>query len=231
MQCSCCYPNRCYIRRVLEGVWSECCSANISSEGSGGISVKFQHVGPVEETTVETQEPEEFISTPMELQLISDEDWDPPTEFAVVFSKIAKQLNKTADVEVLKDFLKCLCHPRSGQRFFNTKLYAHCVTPQDILEALFPQYINFMHTHLLRQILIKFGNEQSITLLKQYEDKFPCKKLLTKMHGVPGSGDSAKKPQLEIEASGKYASTAYLCHICMPLSSSGKRHFRVRGAK
>ena len=59
----------------------------------------------------------------MEQRLVSDKEWDPPTEFADVLTKIAKQLNKTADVEDLKDFLEFLCHPRTGQRYINIKLY------------------------------------------------------------------------------------------------------------
>ena len=145
------------------------------------VSESVKHIRRVEETTVKTQEPEELISTQMETQLISDEEWDPPTEFTVVFIKIAKQLNKTADVEDLKDFLELLCHPHTHQRYINTKLYAHCVTPRDIIKALVPQYINFMHTHLLRQIVKNFGNEQSITLLQQYEENFPRKKPLKRM--------------------------------------------------
>ena len=145
------------------------------------VSESVKHIRRVEETTVKTQEPEGLISTQMETELVSDEEWDPPTKFTVVFIKIAKQLNKTADVEDLKDFLELLCHPHTRQRYINTKLYAHCVTPRDIIKALVPQYINFMHTHLLRQIVKSFGNEQSMTLLKQYEDNFPRKKPLKRM--------------------------------------------------
>ena len=146
------------------------------------VSESITHIRPVEEATMKTQEPKEFISTHTEQQLISDEEWDPPIEFAHMLTKIAKQLNKTADVEDLKDFLEFLCHPRTGQRYINIKLYSQCVTPRDIIKALSPQYINFMHTHLLKRIVRKFGNEQSITLLRQYEDNFPCKKPLKRMH-------------------------------------------------
>ena len=47
--------------------------------------------------------------------------------------------------------------------------------------ALVPQYINFMHTDLLRQIVNKFGDEQSKTLLKQ-KITFLIKKPLKWMH-------------------------------------------------
>ena len=96
------------------------------------VSESIKHVRPVEETTVKAQEPREFISTPMKQWLISDEEWDQPTEFADALTKIAKQLNKTADVEDLKDFLEFLCHPRTGQRYISMKLYSQCVIPRDI---------------------------------------------------------------------------------------------------
>ena len=178
-QCACClsFSVLCFAVRkkvtVSAEVFSKC--------HPGHVSESIKHIRPVEEVTVKTQEPKEFISAPREQRLVSDEEWDPPTEFADVLTKIARMLDKTADVEDLKDFLEFLCHPRTGQRYINIKLYSQCVTPRDIIKALFPQYINFMNTHLLKRIVRKFGNEQSITLLRQYEDNFPCKKPLKRM--------------------------------------------------
>jgi len=123
----------------------------------------------------------------IETQFISDEELDPPTEFAEMLTQVAKLLDISADVKDLKNFLGYLCHPRTGTRWIDTKLYEHCNTPQEIIMALYPQYINFMHTHLLKQIVNKFGDEQSKTLLKQYEDMFPRKKPLKHM-GDPHSG-------------------------------------------
>ena len=57
----------------------------------------------------------------------------------------------------------------------------HCETPREIIKALVPRYINFMHTPILRGIVNTFGDEQSKTLLKQYEDNFPRKKPLKRM--------------------------------------------------
>ena len=121
-------------------------------------------------------------STAMEAPFISDEEWDPATEFADVLPKIAKLLDGSADVDDLKDFLRCLCHPRvCQQRYIDVKLYEHCTTPREIIFTLVPQYINFMHTHLLWQIVKKFGNDQSKTLLKCYENNFPRNRPLKRM--------------------------------------------------
>ena len=121
-------------------------------------------------------------STAMETPFISDEEWDPATEFADVLPKIAKLLDGSADVDDLKDFLRCLCHPRvCQQRYIDVKFYEHCTTPREIIFTLVPQYINFMHTHLLWQIVKKFGNDQSKTLLKYYENNFPHNRPLKRM--------------------------------------------------
>ena len=122
-------------------------------------------------------------TTLVETQSISDdEEWDQPTEFATMLTQVAKLLNRSADVERLKCFLELLGHPRTGMRYIDVKLFEHCKTPQEIIMALVPQYINFMHTDLLRRIVNSFGDERSKTLLKQYEDNFPRKKPLKRMH-------------------------------------------------
>ena len=140
-----------------------------------------KHMRSVQETAVKNQEPEEFLPTPIDTQPVSDDEWDPPTEFASIFTKIAKQLNKSADVEDLKCFLEVFGHPHTGQRHISIKLYAHCETPREIIKALVPRYINFMHTPILRGIVKTFGDEQSKSLLKQYEVNFPRNKPLKRM--------------------------------------------------
>ena len=114
-------------------------------------------------------------------QSISEEGWKQVTEFTVMLTKVAKLLNESADVENIKIFLKFFCHPQAFQLYVDTKLYEHCTTPTEIIKALFPCYIHYMHTDFLRQIVNKFGSEQSKTLLKQYEDNFPRKKPLKQM--------------------------------------------------
>ena len=114
-------------------------------------------------------------------QSISEDEWKQVTEFADMLSKVAELLDESADVEDLKKFLTFFCHPHTCQQYVDIKLYEHCSTPAEIIKALFPRYIHYMHTDFLRQIVNKFGNEQSKTLLKQYEDNFPRKTPLKRM--------------------------------------------------
>ena len=122
------------------------------------------------------------ITSPIDTEPVSDdEEWDPPAEFADMLPKVIKLLNESADVDNLKQFLKFLSHPRTHQRYIDSKIYEQCNTPGEIVEALYPQYINFMHTHLLRRIVNKFGDDQAKSLVKHYEENFPCKKPLKRM--------------------------------------------------
>ena len=132
-------------------------------------------------------------NSPVDTQSIcDDEEWNASSEFAAMLAKVAKLLNESADVNDLKLYLEFLCHPRTCQRYINIKLYKHCKNPEEIIKALFPQYINYMHTPLLRQIVRKFGTEQSRTLVKQYEDSFPRKKPLKRMRD-PLSDDELER--------------------------------------
>ena len=102
-----------------------------------------------------------------EAQSISKEEWKQATKFTVMFSKVAKLLDRSADVEELKKFLKFFCHPQTCQRYVDIKVYEHCTTPAEIIEALFPRYIHYMHTEFLRQIVNEFGDKEAKALLKQ----------------------------------------------------------------
>ena len=109
-----------------------------------------------------------------------------------MLAKVAKLLNESANVDDLKLFLEFLCHPCTCHRYINVKLYEHCKSPVEIIRALVPQYINYMHTHLLRQIVRKFGSSQSRTLVKQYEDSFPRTKPLKQLRD-PLSDDEIER--------------------------------------
>ena len=151
------------------------CAQHQAQMSKSQLSGQYQYPRLVEEKTTETAESKEtqFIS--------DDEEWDPPTEFADMLATVTELLDNSANVKRLKYFLRFLSHPRTLNCYIDVKLYEHCNTPGEIIVVLHPQYINFMHTHLLRRIVNKFGDEQSKALLKQYEDTFPRNKPLKRM--------------------------------------------------
>ena len=157
----------------------------------------------LEETTVETAESDDVM--------ISDEDWVPPAEFADMLTTVTELLNHSANLKRLKQFLRYFCHPHTLKCYIDIRLYEHCNTPGEIIEVLHPQYINFMHTQFLRQIVNKFGDEQSKTLLKQYEDKFPHKKPLKRI-GDPLSDEEVESftgtKRMKVVYSGATADTS-----------------------
>ena len=87
-----------------------------------------------------------------------------------MITEIGRLLNESAYVGDLKIYLKF--HQR-----IDVCLYEHCTTPQETIMALIPQYINFGHTLLLRQIVNKVGDNQSKILLTLYEDALLRKKV------------------------------------------------------
>ena len=64
--------------------------------------------------------------------------WKQVTEFADMLAKVAKLLDESADIEDLKKFLMFFCHPmHTQQQYIDPKLYEHCSTPTEIIEAPF----------------------------------------------------------------------------------------------
>ena len=90
------------------------------------------------------------VSEKKNKQSISKEEWKQVTEFADMLAKVAKLLDESADIEDLKKFLMFFCHP-----YVDPKLYEHCSTPTEIIEAHFPCYIHYMNTCFLMQIVGK----------------------------------------------------------------------------
>ena len=186
----------CWLRTKPEASWADLCGA-LRKLGKNklaeDLSCKFCEVvlqpQSKQLTTAEgivSAKPagieEHNITSPIDTEPISDdEEWDPPAEFADMLPTVIKLLNESADVDNLKQFLKFLSHPRTHQRYIDSKIYEQCNTPGEIVEALYPQYINFMHTHLLRRIVNKYGGDQAKSLVKRYEESFPRRKPLKRM--------------------------------------------------
>ena len=114
----------------------------------------------------------------MEPQSITDnEEWDPPSEFADMLIKVTEPLNKsTSNVKQLEQFLKYFRHPLTRKPYIDVQLFGYCNTPEEIISVLYPQYISFKQTYLLKVIVNKFGDKESEALVKQYEENFSCRK-------------------------------------------------------
>ena len=111
-----------------------------------------------------------------------DEGWDLSTRFAAMFGDVIELFNQTLQVEKLRRFLGNLSHPRTPMKsYIDPKLYEKCSSTAEVLDTLCPQYINFMHTSLLRRIVRIYGTEDIKKLLHEYEDSLPRKQPLKRL--------------------------------------------------
>ena len=95
-------------------------------------------------------------------------------EFATTFTELAEILNTSVEISELKKFLKSYCHPLHPE----------------LLEFLFPQYINYIHYYLLENIVVKFGCDKAKEVLQQYTgQKYSHKKKLSSLPGPITDGE------------------------------------------
>ena len=107
------------------------------------------------------------------------------SEFATTFAKLAEILNTSVDVSKLKEFLNSYSHPLyPEQHYIDPKLYSGATTTKEVLESLFPQYINYIHYYLLEEIVEVFGCDRAKEVLQYYTSQVYSRK--RKLNDLPG---------------------------------------------
>ena len=107
-------------------------------------------------------------------------------EFANTFTELADILNSSVKISTLKEFLKSYCHPLyPEERYVDPKIYGTAKTTKEVLEFLFPRYINYMHYYLLEDIVVTFGCDRAKEVLQQYTGQNYSRK--RKLKDLPGS--------------------------------------------
>ena len=85
---------------------------------------------------------------------------------------VAKQLNKSAPVNELKQFLSTLCHPLMPEmNFIRKSVYELKITTKEVILSLIPQYINYVSYTLLEEIIDTFKNQEAEAALNAYKRK------------------------------------------------------------
>ena len=106
-------------------------------------------------------------------------------EFANTFTELADILNTSVQISTLKNFLKSYCHPLYPEKHYvDPHIYETATTTKELLEILVPQYINYVHYYLLKDIVVTFGCDRAIQILQQYTDEKYSRK--RKLEDLPG---------------------------------------------
>ena len=93
------------------------------------------------------------------------------SEFNKLYRYIKHHLR--VDVEEVKDVLHCSANPINfRQRCVHPSVYQDATSTKDLLDQLFPDYINPGDTFLLEEIVRNCGSSQCKRLLNKYTSKF-----------------------------------------------------------
>ena len=105
------------------------------------------------------------------VQIISQEQKRIVSYFAIVLDKITEVLEAVVKLEKLLRFLRFCSHPLNPEMRY---IDIQCTSSvSEVMESLFPDYINYMNTELLEAIIERFGCKEAQSLLQDYHDRYP----------------------------------------------------------
>ena len=123
-----------------------------------------------------------MIKASKPVRIISQEQRRMVRYFATVLDKITEIIETVVKLEKLLRFLRFYSHPLNPEmRYINQQLLQSTSSVSDVMESLFPDYINYMNTELLEDIIERFECKEAQSLLQQYHDRYPINRLLRDM--------------------------------------------------
>ena len=94
--------------------------------------------------------------------------------FSKMYGAITRGIGRSLDVDDLRQFLRYYPHPRSSnQRYIQPSMYIGVETTREILDRLYPEYINPGNIYLLEEIISLSNSRQCKRLLDEYIRKYP----------------------------------------------------------
>jgi hypothetical protein len=119
---------------------------------------------------------------------IPGENWDIVDEFSVALKAIEDFL--AVEPPELKAYLSRISHPlKPDEPYVRLCQYESAATTPEIIQNLFPKFINYQNTGLLRKIVQRFGCDKCKAALQEYlqhYSKFTDKKLCNMPNAVSG---------------------------------------------
>ena len=116
------------------------------------------------------------------VQIISKEQRRVVRYFATVLAKITAVLEAIVKLEKLLRFLCFYSHPLNPEiRYIDQQILRSASSVSEVMESLFPDYINYMNTGLLEDIIESFECKEAQSLLQEYHNCYPINRLLKDM--------------------------------------------------
>ena len=99
---------------------------------------------------------------------LPERNWKVTELFSVALMAIKGFLEDLVEPCKLKKYLCCLCHPLQPEKpYIRSRHYESATTTSEIIQSLFPEFINYRNTGLLWQI-VRFGCDRCKAALHEY---------------------------------------------------------------
>ena len=133
--------------------------------------------------------------------------------FATVLDKITEMIETVVELKKLLRFLRFYGHPLNPEmRYIDQQILQSTSSVSEVMESLFPDYINYMNTGLLEDIIERFECKEAQSLLQQYHDRYPLNRLLRDMPDPVSDErlDLTQRKRLRVERDGDFDSARAL---------------------
>ena len=102
--------------------------------------------------------------------------------FAIVMDRITEIVASSVKQDKLLQFLHFYGHPLNPEmRYIDQQILQNTSSVSEVMKSLFPDYINYINTGLLEDIIVRFECKEAEILLQQYHDRYPINRLLRDM--------------------------------------------------
>ena len=190
------------IHEALRNIGESVIAAEIASKYNIQPSTtSLEHPSGRGEETSESSSTTEVLK---QRRLISREERRIITYFTMIMDRIIEILEKNVTLEKLLRFLHYYCHLLNPEmRHIDEHIPQNTKSVSEVMEYLVPEYINYMETGLLEDIIERFECKEAQTLLQQYHDRYPINRLLTDMPDPVSDErlDQTRRKSLRVECS------------------------------
>ena len=147
-------------------------------------------------------------SSTLKSRLFSREQRRICSSFATAMDRITEIVEALVKPEKLLRFLRFYCHPLCPEMLYIDRKILQCTSVSEVMESLVPDYINYMETGLLEDIIERFECKEAQSLLQHYHDHYPNNRLLRDMPDpVPDERlDLTRRKRLRAKCDGDFNS-------------------------
>ena len=90
-----------------------------------------------------------------------------------MYGAITRSIGRSLAVDDLRRFLRFFSHPHSpSQRYIEPSVYMDVESTRDILDQLYPEYVNPENIYLLEEIIELSNSRQCKRILREYTNKY-----------------------------------------------------------